>query len=323
MDSRTLSAKTAAPKIAPPNLLLPWHTIKEEDHRFWRVLRWCLLPFLLLSLAIPLIHTPEPDREELEKLPPQLARIVLKEKELPPPPVVEKQPDPKEPEPEELASEEEPRPEPKPKPAQVVQQARETARKSGVLQFTDDLAAMRDSIDLSDLNDTTTVTRGNAEATQVDRALIASRSDTTSGGIDTSELSRNTGGAALSGRETTQVESTLAKAVAASAVQPQRVGAEQPERSDEDIRKIMDRNKSAIFAIYNRALRRDPTLEGRVIVKIVIEPGGAVSSVQIVSTDLNHDDLERKVMARIRLIDFGANNVGTTTVNYTFDFLPS
>lgn len=43
----------------------------------------------------------------------------------------------------------------------------------------------------------------------------------------------------------------------------------------------------------------------------------------MVSSDLRNEDLESKILARIRLIDFGAENVGTTTLNYTFDFLPS
>ncbi len=311
-------------RITAPELLLPWHTAEEEDRRFWRILRWCLVPFVLLSLAIPVINTPEPAREDLEALPPQLARVILEKKELPkPPPVVEKQAEPEEPEPEEPEPEQ-PKPEPKtePEPTQVVQQAREKARQSGVLKFADDLAAMRETVDVSDLSNAA-ASHGKAEAAEVDRALIASRSQATSGGIDTSSLSRDTGGLALSGRETTRVESQLAQAVAASTGGGVISDSEQPERSDEEIRKIMDRNKSAIFAIYNRALRSDPTLEGRVIVKMVIEPGGAVSSVQVISSDLNHKDLEHKVLARIRMIDFGAIDVGTTTVNYTFDFLPS
>lgn len=310
-------------RIAAPNLLLPWHSSSDEDKRFWRILGWCLIPFLLLSVVIPLIDTPEPQREELEKLPPQLARVVLEEKELPkpppPPPVEEPKPEEK---PEEKPPQEpEPVPKPEPKP-EVVQKAREKARQSGVLQFADDLAAMRDSIDVSDVS-SAEVTRNKGEAAELDRALIASRSETRSGGIDTSNLSRDTGGVALSGRESTQVDSKLAVAGPAEGnVEPAADG-ESANRSNEAIRKVMDRNKTAIFAIYNRALRRDPTLEGRVVVKLVIEPSGAVSSAEVVSSDLRNEDLESKILARIRLIDFGAENVGTTTLNYTFDFLPS
>jgi protein TonB len=307
------------PRIAAPNLLLPWHSQDGEDRRFWRILGWCLVPFLLLSIVIPLIDTPEPAREELEKLPPQLARVVLEEKELPKPPPPVEEPKEEEPPPEEAK----PEPAPEPKPADVVQQAREKAQKSGVLKFADDLAAMRDSIDVDEVSAAKT-TRSQGEAAQVDRSLVAGKASATSGGVDTSRLSRDTGGQALAGRETTQVENKLAQADgAAEEAAVADSTQEQAARSSEAIRKIMDRNKSAIFAIYHRALRKDPTLEGRVVVKIVIEPSGAVSSAEIVSSDLNDQDLESKILMRIRLIDFGAEAVETTTLNYTFDFLPS
>lgn len=309
-------------RIVAPNLLLPWHASDDDDRRFWRVLGWCLLPFLLLSLAIPFIDTPEPDREELERLPPQLARVVLEEKELPepPPPKEEPKPEPEEPEPEPEVAEPDPEPV-EPKPAEAVQKAREKAQKSGVLKFADDLAQMRDSVDVEEVSSAAT-TRSEGEAAQLDRALIANRSNTTSEGVDTSKLSRDTGGAALSGRETTQVEDKMAQNDAASA-DSDAGPSDDSDRNNEAIRKIMDRNKSAIFAIYNRALRTDPTLEGRVVVKIVIEPDGSVSDVEIVSSDLDSPDLEDKILARIRLISFGEEDVGKATLNYTFDFLPS
>jgi protein TonB len=93
-------------------------------------------------------------------------------------------------------------------------------------------------------------------------------------------------------------------------------------RSEEDIRKVMDKNKGAIDAIYNRALRKNPTLEGKVVFKMVIEPNGRVSSASIVSSELEDPALERKLLSRIRLINFGAADVTQTTLNYSFDFLP-
>nr|NIS40120.1 AgmX/PglI C-terminal domain-containing protein [Desulfuromonadales bacterium] len=93
-------------------------------------------------------------------------------------------------------------------------------------------------------------------------------------------------------------------------------------RSDQDIRRVMDKNKGAIFAIYNRALRRDPTLQGKFVFEMLIEPDGSVSEVKLVSSDLNNDDLESKILNRIRLIRFPQQNVIKTRVNYSFDFLP-
>ena len=73
-------------------------------------------------------------------------------------------------------------------------------------------------------------------------------------------------------------------------------GGKAPFRSSEEIRKTMDANKTKIFAIYNRALRKDPTLEGVVRFKIVIAPAGKVTAVEIVSSELEDSALERKLI---------------------------
>jgi outer membrane biosynthesis protein TonB len=84
----------------------------------------------------------------------------------------------------------------------------------------------------------------------------------------------------------------------------------------------MDANKNAIYAIYNRALRSNPALEGKMVFKIAIEPSGKVSEASVVSSELNDPALERKLLARIRLINFGAKDVLRTQLEYSFDFLP-
>lgn len=84
----------------------------------------------------------------------------------------------------------------------------------------------------------------------------------------------------------------------------------------------MDRNKDAIFAIYNRALRRNPGLQGKVTVKLIIAPSGEITAAEIVSSDLQDEALESRLLARIRLIAFTAGDAVRTVVNYSFDFLP-
>ncbi len=94
-------------------------------------------------------------------------------------------------------------------------------------------------------------------------------------------------------------------------------------RSIEDIRLVFDRNKSAIYALYSRVLRQDPTLQGKVILKITITPSGQVSACQVVSSELHSPELERKLAARVMQFDFGAKDVGVMVVTYPVDFLPS
>ena len=89
------------------------------------------------------------------------------------------------------------------------------------------------------------------------------------------------------------------------------------------MRLVFERNKGAIYAIYNRALREDPTLQGKVVLKLTIAPSGEVSEVRIESSELNDAELERKLLARIRQFQFGALPVETLVATYPVDFLPS
>ncbi len=313
--------------VYTPDLELPWSKT-AEDKRFWRVLLLVLIPFLLLSVAIPLITVPKPDREELEKLPPQLAQVVLKKKELPPPPPPppkeEKKPEEKKPEPKPEEKKPEPKPEekkPEPEPVKL-KKAVEQAKKSGVLQFADDLSSMRDALDVSDLKtESQSLTRAKGEAAKVDRNVVSSGAKAKSGGINTASLSRDTGGVALSGRESTTVESTLEEVDDAIA-NARNSSREKTYRSEQGIKQKLDAAKSRIYSIYNRALRKNPTLQGNVEFKLVIEPDGSVSDASIVSSELNDPALERKLLAAIRLINFGASDVLRTTLNYSYGFLP-
>ena len=219
----------------------------------------------------------------------------------------------------------EPKPvEKKPEPDPIkLKQAQEQAKKSGVLQFADDLADMRDALDVSEVKPASqNITRAKADAAKVERNFINSGAKAKSGGVNTAALSRDTGGAALSGKETTVVESKLEDVSAAAVAAREQSARDKSYRGDQAIRQKMDEAKGRIFSIYNRALRKNPTLQGTVMFKLVIEPDGTVSDAKIVSSELNDADLERKLLAAIRFINFGSSDVLQTTLNYSFDFLP-
>jgi TonB family protein len=103
----------------------------------------------------------------------------------------------------------------------------------------------------------------------------------------------------------------------------QRGGSGKASRSLEDVRLVFERNKGSIYAIYNRALREDPALQGKVVVELKIAPSGEVIDCRIVSTELKTPELERKLIARIQQFDFGAKQVEQMVVTYPLDFLPS
>lgn len=319
------------------NLELPWNSSIDDDRRFNKILLVFCAILIVTSAVVTLVDVPEMARAEKEKLPPQLARVVLEKKELPPPKPVEppkveeKKPEEKKPEPKSEEKKPEPKPIEKPKepvkqpPKEAVEKAREKAQNSGVMQFKDDLAEMRDMMQTSAVETAnTTVTASTGEAAQVDRAMITSGAKVASGGINTAALSRDTGGVALSGRETTKVKSELAETGKKSTqgTAGNSDGAGGAARSEEEIRKVMEQHKGAIYSIYNRALRQNAALQGKMVVKLVIDPSGRILEATLVSSELRDPDLEAKILQRIRLISFPASNVARTTLNQTFDFLP-
>lgn len=307
--------------VYSPDLVLPWAPVSDNDLRFKRILRNLLIGFLLFAMIVPFLPVDEVSREKQEALPPQLARVIMEKRELAKP--IPVPPKPKPVKKEKLKEKDKPKEKVKPKPApektEAIQEAQKQAAVSGVLAFQDDLADMRDSLDMESLVNTD-ITRNEARAAKVERSIITSAAVASgSSGIKTSALSRDTGGQALSARETTRVESPM---TASGQGEVAGSSASMGGRSDQSIRRVMDKNKGAIFTIYNRALRKDPTLQGKLVFEMVIEPSGQVSEVKLLSSELGDEALARKILSRIRLIRFEAADVMTTRVNYSFDFLP-
>jgi TonB family protein len=175
------------------------------------------------------------------------------------------------------------------------------------------------------------------------RNLITSNVTGGSGGLNTAAYSRDTGGGGLAGRSTTLVEGVAGgrggggpggnvyggagRGGGVPGANPggnvQRGASGKASRSIEEIKLVFERNKGAIYAIYNRALREEPSLQGRVVLELKIAPSGQVTDLRIVSSELRAGELESKLLARIRTFDFGAKDVDFMTVTWPVDFLPS
>jgi TonB family protein len=94
-------------------------------------------------------------------------------------------------------------------------------------------------------------------------------------------------------------------------------------RSEEEIALVFDRNKGAIYALYTRALRDKPDLQGKVVLELTIGADGSVEKCAIISSELNDPELERKLVARVKSFRFDARDVGTITVTKPIDFFPA
>ena len=292
---------------------------QEQDERFFKLVKQMLIALLAFCIVIPLLPVPEPDPSEVEELPPRFARLLLEKPAPPPPPPIVEQPKVEEvvKQPEKVVQEQ-PKPEPveQPKP-----QAREKAAKAGLLPFAQELAALRDDSALQNVMKEQNLNQSAGEAARVERSVIASKAGQGSRGIVTAGMSRDTGGSGLAGRNITQVSSPV-EGIGAGGPQVSK-GGSAPSRSREEIELVFDKNKGAIFALYNRALRRDPGLQGKLVLSLTIAPSGQVTDCKVVSSELNDPEMERKLVQRVKMFRFEDKDVATVTTTKPIDFFPA
>ena len=310
---------------------LPWSTGAEQDTKFRKTVRAAIGAMLALALVIALLPVPQRDQTQVPEVPKRLAKLVLERKAPPPPPppVVEKAPEQKpEPVEQKQVKEEPPKPKPKPEPqpekqVDKTEQARERAKVAGLLPFAQQLAALRDDKTIERLDKTQFSGKVEGAAPLAERSLITSRVGTSSGGINTAALSRNTGGGGIGDRATTKVDSPVQSLEVAGGAAQRSGESNKAARSREEIERVFDVNKGSIYALYNRALRQNPALQGKVVLKLTIEPDGRVSSCEIVSSELGDKELEQKLVQRVLLFQFEPKDVETITTTKPIDFLPS
>jgi outer membrane biosynthesis protein TonB len=229
--------------------------------------------------------------------------------------VVEQKPVEK-PEPERLAKAEEP----KPAPADV------PAPEQGILAFREKLAQIKES-PLVALGAQARINNSNANsAARPERSMLTTNAPGSSGGIRLAALSRDFGAdgggvrGPMQGAALTRASSNI------DAIGPgERPLSDGPglARTDEEIQIVFDRYKSALYRLYNRELRRDPTLQGQMVLRLTIEPNGSVSFCQLQATDMRAPELVTQVVDRVRTFDFGAKEVPAITIVYPIDFLPA
>ena len=124
----------------------------------------------------------------------------------------------------------------------------------------------------------------------------------------------------MAGVQTTQVASSIGSAGGVD--RPRSRGAVAG-RTDEEIQIVFDRYKSALYRLYNRELRKDPTLRGQLVLRLTIEPDGSVSFIALHSSDMDAPSLAQQVVSRVSVFDFGAKDVPAITIVYPIDFLPT
>jgi hypothetical protein len=220
--------------------------------------------------------------------------------------------------------------------------ARDKAERVGVLAFKNALADLMEETAVAKLGVEARLTKDSplvAGQAVAQRSLVAMQArGGASGGIGTAAVSRNVGrgnvdrlggggigrgggGSGGTGTGFARVESAIAGLEESS-----RPLSDGPAggRTDEEIQIVFDRYKAALYRIYNTELRKDPTLRGKILLRMSIETSGAVSMCNVESTDLASPELVAKIVERIKRFNFGhKEGVSKITILYPIDFLPA
>jgi len=299
---------------------MPWSLEAESEKRFRKALLFALLLAFVLGTLIPLLNVPVPIRPPVVVVPERLVSMLKKEPPKPEPPKEEKKPEKEE----EVKAPKEERPKPATPEAQA---ARKKAESTGVLAYKESFKDLMDEAPAARLGAQARITNQPAAAGQArpSRSLVAlpSTASGSSGGIGNAGVSRTVGPSndnRLSSVGFTRVESKVT--AMADEARPVSSGPG-PARTDEEIQIVFDKYKATLYRMYNTELRKTPTLRGRIILRITIEPGGEVSACAVQSNDLGSPALVEQIVARVKKFNFGPKDkVNKTTILYPIDFLP-
>jgi hypothetical protein len=338
-------------------MLMPWATDVQSEGRFRRALLISLCWSLLLGIVIPMVTVPIPERiNVVQEIPKRLAMLLKQEAPVPPPPPVAIKPreqKPVEPEkkktakkekakqPEQVAKAKQPvkKPQPQGKPASGAPKvAKKKARNIGVLAFKSSFSDLMDEVPVAKLGTDARLKKADKKIpgqARAQRSLVAmAATGGGSSGISNFGVSRNLGNGGkgggsgygnageIGGVGTGKVESSVA-GLTEQAGRPLSGGLG-PARTDEEIQIVFDRYKATLYRIYNKELRKDPTLRGKLLLRLTIEPGGELSLCEVESTDLDSATLVTKIVARVKRFNFGPKeDVPKVTILYPIDFLPA
>lgn len=314
---------------------------EQDDRRFRRLVLAIALPFLLIAVFSAIYKTEGLKEGGGTYLAPATVELLAA------PPDAVKAEEIEEPAPAEEDSKEQPQesaPKVAEKPVDVkkpavaeptptpVETARDVAKRSGVLAFADQLSDLRnkgdavsnDSLSPNVLSSKGAASNAGSAAGGGESAALAAAASGSSGigGAGTAGVSRTQSGQGLGKRRTTNIDSPVGFGRDTSKAGDGGTKGKSG-RSLDEIQLTFDRAQGSFYAMYIRALRENPGLSGKVVLSVTIAPSGKVTDASIVSSELGDPELERKILARVMLLDFGPKEVPSFTYpNYPIRFQP-
>jgi hypothetical protein len=310
--------------------IMPWQRGGEDDQRFRKSLAISLLVSLLIAIVLPMIDIPIPERWEVLDETERLTRLIREERPLPPVaqldipiPETPQEATPVEEENSAAADELVPESAPAANPSE-----KPSAGSKGLLAFRKKFSGLAQNQNVDRLGSNARISDPADLAKGLpQRSMVTSEVPGSSGGINVAELSRGTGGSgqAMSGVAVTKATSSIGTGSGNGTGRPTSGGGGPGlGRTDEEIQIVFDRHKASLYRLYNRELRKNPTLKGQMVLRMTIEPDGSVSMCEVKSSDLDSPALSKSVASRVRGFDFGAKDgIPAVTIVYPIDFLPA
>lgn len=94
-------------------------------------------------------------------------------------------------------------------------------------------------------------------------------------------------------------------------------------REEAEVYRVVSSYVGGLKYLYNNALRKNPSLKGKITVKIIVSLDGKVVKAEVISSTLDFLELEEAIINRIYKWRFSEmKDVEDFTIDYTFDFAP-
>lgn len=91
-------------------------------------------------------------------------------------------------------------------------------------------------------------------------------------------------------------------------------------RDNSAINAIVGTHKTSIRMSYEKYLKRDPALAGKITIRFTIAASGSVTKTEVVENTTGNGDLEEEIIRKIRMWQFEPVSDGDVSVTYPFVF---
>lgn len=96
-----------------------------------------------------------------------------------------------------------------------------------------------------------------------------------------------------------------------------------PANARASIEMAFDRYKGKFYALYGRALRENPMLKGKVVLRFTVSPQGVFGGCRVLSSELDSPDLERKFCETVEQIRMNPIGGEPQVIDKPLEFFPA